>query len=177
MKNLFTTRKMVLMALLIAVSVLLRGPFAITTPIMRLTLDFIPAILIGALFGPVGAGIALMLVDVLNFMLFVTFPFFIGFTIQSGIAGVLYGLFFYKKEITLTRAIVSSLVISTLITLIMAPINLMILMGTSYWSLLPPRLVQWAVFTAIQIFVTYAVIPRITNLPQFKRYISLQDSK
>lgn len=174
MKKIFTTRNMVLMSLLIAFHVLLTGPLAISLPIMRLTLNFIPAIILGALFGPIGAGVSLMLADLINFTLFVNAPFFIGFTIMNTISGVLFGFFFYKKTITLSRAIVSGLTISTLEILILVPINLMLLLGVEFWAILPARIVQWAVFTTLQILITYFVMPRITNLSQFKQYVNAQ---
>lgn len=91
------TKRMVQVAMLIAVEIVLSRFLSIPTPITKISFAFLPVAIIAMLYGPVYAGIAAALADFIGAMLFPTAPFFAGFTLTAFLTGVIYGLFLHKQ--------------------------------------------------------------------------------
>ena len=90
-------QRIVYLGLLIGAKVILTRFFSITTPIARIGIGFLPIAIGGILFGPIYAGFAAVIGDLLGSMLFPSGPFFPGFTLSAFISGLVYGCFFYKR--------------------------------------------------------------------------------
>ncbi|MDR0922199.1 MAG: folate family ECF transporter S component [Lactobacillales bacterium] len=177
MKKIFTTRAIVVMAVLTAMDVIFTHLLAINTQFLRISFNFIIHSILGALFGPIGAAISMFFADVLGANLFPNGPFFIGFSLNAIVMGLLYGFFYYKKEITWARVITATLVTTLLSSLILTPMWLTIMYKVPFWSLMPIRLVKSLILVPIQAIVTYYVLPQIMRTPEFKRFQHMQQSK
>ncbi len=99
-----TTKDLVTMAVLMALTIILGRTLAIPTPVSRISFSFLPIAVAGMLVGPVWAGIMAFAADFLGTMINafggVYFPLF-GLT--EFCYGFIYGLFFYQKEINWKR--------------------------------------------------------------------------
>ena len=168
------TRKITTLALLIALNVVLGNILSIDTQLLKINFAFIPMIVMGMLFGPwwtaVGAGLA----DIIGITLFNKgAPFFFGFTISAMITGLIYGVFFYKKEITWKNAIGAIVSITIIVNLILTPIWLawMYNIPLNSWAIWAPRLIKTALWLPIQVLITL-FIGRVLPYKQWQRRFS-----
>lgn len=119
-KNMVNLYSLVLMSLLLA----LRVVFELFTTIQigdYLKIDF--SVFLTAyscmIFGPVPGIVMGGAADILCFLLKPTGPYFFGFTLSKMIAGMIYGLFFYKRKMTpYWRCIVRVFFTVTLVTIV-----------------------------------------------------------
>lgn len=144
------------MSLLIALTVVLTQFLAVTTPIVRISVAFVPLTLMGMLFGPFWAGIGSVLADILGMILFPKGAFFWGFTLNAWLRGVLYGKAYYQKKRTWSRVLVTTLIDRVGISLLLTPIWLKMMgVETGLSTLITIRLVENAIFFPIQVILTY----------------------
>lgn len=101
------------------------------------------------LFGPVVGGMFGGALDILKYLIKPTGAFFPGFTISAALAGVLYGVFLYKKPITLRRILVAELVVSIVCNMLLGTLWLSMLYGKAFLALLPMRvfknMIMWPI--------------------------------
>lgn len=116
-KHRLDARMIAIMGLLIALMVTLSRLVAIETPFIKISVTFIPQVIMGILFGPFWSGIGAVLADLVGMALFSKSAFFIGFTLNAFIEGAIYGFFFYRKEITWKNAILATLSVTLIINL------------------------------------------------------------
>ncbi len=171
MKNKSLATQVVTMALLIALAIILTRFLSITLPIVRIGFGFIPIAVMGILYGPLWAGVGAALADILGMLIFPTGgSYFPGFTVTALLTGVVYGLIFYKKEITWKRTVIAVLTITVFLSLGLNTLWLQMLIGKSFLVLLPPRLVQAAIMAPVKILVIQLVLKRIIpRLPMGKQ--------
>lgn len=156
MKN--NVRAITTCGMLLAVSVVL-GFFKVpVTEIIELRFAFLPIACIGMLFGPVVGAETGMLSDILGYIVKPTGPFFPGFTISAIAQGIIYGLFFYKKEITVRRIILAQLTDTIIVSLILNPIWLSILYGNGFIAVFTGRLIKTAVMFPINTVLLAAIL-------------------
>ena len=117
--NKISVQSMALLALLVAIQIVLSRQFAIETQLVKFSFAFVATFLMGLFLGPWWAGIGGVLSDVVGMSLLAKSPFFIGFTFSAFLGGVVYGLYFYNKEVTLKRCIACVLTNTVLFTLIL----------------------------------------------------------
>jgi len=153
------TLRLVVMAFMIAISVVLTRFCSINTPILRIGFGFLPCALMGIMYGPLWAGAGYAIADILGMVIFPNGAYFPGFTLTAFLTGLVYGFFYRKGEVTLKTSIVPNLIVSFGLNLILDTIWLMILMGQGFWALLPTRIVKCVVMFVIQT----ALIPLVWN--------------
>jgi ECF transporter S component (folate family) len=83
--------------------------------------------------------------------------------------GVLYGIFYYKKEITWKRVALATTVITLLESLIFTPIWLTLMYKVPFWGLMPIRFGKALILIPIQIIVVHFVLKRLQATPVFKK--------
>ncbi len=96
-KDLFKTKNLALMSLLVAANVVFSRFLSINTFNIKIGFTFLTVMLAAYLFGPVGSMIVGGLGDVIGALLFPIAPFFPGFTLTAVITGLLYSFFINKK--------------------------------------------------------------------------------
>ena len=153
------TLRIIVMAFLIAISVVLTRFCSINTPILRIGFGFLPCALMGIMYGPLWAGAGYAIADVLGMMIFPNGAYFPGFTVTAFLTGVVYGFFYHNKEITIKSSIIPNLIVSLVLNLCLDTLWLMVLMGQGFWVLLPTRIVKCAVMFVIQLIL----IPLVWN--------------
>lgn len=119
------------------------------------------SVMVGAsalLYGPMITALAGGIADTLKFIARPTGPYFPGFTINEILLGFIYGLFFYKKKVTLKRTFAAKLTVTIIINLILTPIWLNILYGQAFLVLLSARIVKNIVMLPIETAFLYFVL-------------------
>lgn len=161
MKN-SNVRKLVEISLLIALEVILTRFCSINTPILRIGFGFLPVAIIGMMHGPLSAGVAYAVGDILGMMIFPsTGGYFPGFTLTAFLTGVTYGLVLYKKPKTWGRIILAVAIVCLGINLCLDTVWLHILMGQGYLALLPTRIIKVAVMIPIQTIIIALVWKKV----------------
>lgn len=146
------THRLVIMALLVAISIILSRFLSIAAWNLKIGFAFVPIALAGILLGPVPAAIVAALADFLGAILFPIGQFFPGFTFTAFLTGLLYGFFLYKKA-DLKNIIMAALTTQIIGSLLLNTLWISILYGAPFWALLPTRLMQVGFMTAVEIIV------------------------
>lgn len=157
-----SSRTIALMGLLIALEIVLTRFLAFESPLMRLSFSFIPLMLMGYLFGPWLAGLGGIVGDIGGMILFPKSMYFPGFTLNAFLVPCIYGLFFYKKKITLRRNIIAQITITTVISLFLTPIWLNILFKIPIIEMMPIRIAKELIGVPIEVVVSYYLFNRGT---------------
>ncbi|MGC6767329.1 folate family ECF transporter S component [Enterococcus sp. LJL128] len=164
-KRVLETRKLTVLALLIALVVVFTRFLSFENQDLRISATFIPETLMGMLFGPFWTGIGSVIADTVGILLFPkTGAYFPGFTLNAFITGAIYGFFYYKKEITWPRVITATLLVTVIVHLILTPLWLGMLYNIdlkilAWWV---PRIIKNLIFFPIQVAATYYMGTRIS---------------
>ena len=109
------------------------------TPNLKIGFGSIPNMLVDYLFGPVVGGLFGGAMDVIKFMLKPDGGFMPGFTFNAMLAAFIYGLFFYKKNLSLPRILTAKLVVIVLCNIVLGTYWLTLLNGKGFLAILPAR--------------------------------------
>ncbi len=149
------TRNMLFVGLFIALEVILTRFTSVETLTVRISFEFIAIAISAILFGPITAGTAAAIADVLGMIIFPKGPYFPGFTLSAFLSGFLYGIILYKKRITMIRTFFAALVVIVATSLILNTIWLIFLYGNAAYADLVSRLIKCVVFLPIQTVMIY----------------------
>lgn len=151
-------------AMLLAVAVIL-GFFKIPiTSFIEIRFQHIPFAIGGMMFGPAVGAVLGGLTDVLSWIVRPTGAFFPGFTITAAVSGLIYGIFFYKKDITVVRVAVGVLVQTIICETILTTYCLSLLYGSPFVAVLVPRLLKVTVMYFINVALLYFVMKPAKNV-------------
>ncbi len=114
--------------------------------------------LTGYFYGPVVAMFAGGLADLLKYIIKPTGPFFPGFTINEMLVGLIYGLFFYNRKVTLPKSTVARFIVTIGINLTLTPLWLSILYGNAFKFMVPTRLIKNLVMIPVDIFLLHTLL-------------------
>ncbi|MDO5037458.1 MAG: folate family ECF transporter S component [Tissierellia bacterium] len=155
----FSTRKLVLVSMLIAIQVILKGFLKLEIGLnQRIAFSFIPLAINGALFGPVVAGISGGLADLISYLLNPTGPYFPGFTLSAILVGVIYGFFLHREKISPAWIGLTSLG-EALVNMFLGSFWLAMLYGNPFQTVFMTRLP----FQIILFFVRWIVLALILD--------------
>ena len=112
----------------------------------------------GYFFGPLVAAMSGGIADVIKYLLKPDGPFFPGFTLNEILVGFIYGLFFYKRKITLPKCISARLIVTVGINLTLTPLWLAMLYGNAYKFMVPARIIKNIRMIPIDIFLLYTLL-------------------
>ena len=155
------TRRLVTIAFFIALEVILTRFLSIQTDFLRIGFGFLPVACVGILFGPLWAGAAYAVGDVLGMLIFPSGSYFPGFTLSAFLIGCIYGFFLYKKESSFRRILVPVLLVCMGVNLFVDTLWLNILYGQAYLALLPLRVIKCAVMVPIQLMLIKLVWEKV----------------
>ena len=157
-------RTITLIAMLLAVSVVLSFFTIQVSESLRLGLGYLITATMGMLFGPVTAGIAAGVGDIVKYLIKPSGAFFPGFTITALLGGVLYGMVFYHSRVTLVRAIVAKTLTNLLLNILLNTFWLSIMMGKGFWALVPSRVIKNIALLPVEILLLYSVLRIVTGI-------------
>ena len=159
-KKTFTTQ-LVVLAFLIALEIILTRFLSINTPIVRIGFGFLPVAMMGIIYGPLWAGAACALCDLLGLILFPSGAYFPGFTITAFLTGLVYGLILHGNPITWKRALLAASIVVLFLNLCLDTFWLSIIMGNGIMALLPARLLKAIIMLPVQTVMITVVWERI----------------
>ena len=146
------THRLVIMALLVAITVIISRFFSISTWNIKIGFAFLPVVLAGMILGPISAAIVAALADFIGATLFPIAAFFPGFTLTAFFTGLLFGLFLHKKA-DLKNIILASFATQIICSLLLNSYWISIISGTPFLVLMPARLLQTFVMIVFQIIL------------------------
>ena len=151
--NVTMVKKLVYMAMFIAITSILSRFVAIQLPFLKITFSFIPIALSAMIFGPVYGGVVAGIEDLIGATLFPKGPFFPGFTLSAILVGVVYGFILYKKPKTTTRMIIANAIIAVLINIVLNTVWLVILYNKGFIALASTRIIKAIIMIPIEVFM------------------------
>lgn len=149
------TKKLVFVSLLVALTVVLARFVSFKSDILRISLEFFPIAIAAIMFGPLAGGVTAAVADVVGGLLFPHGPFFPGFTLSAFISGVIYGLFLYKRKITVLRVVSSALVKLIVVDLVLVTLWLAVYFNTPLEVMATARIIKVAVMIPIESALIY----------------------
>lgn len=137
-----------------AMSIVLSQFASITvTPNLKIGFSALPNELVDYLFGPVVGSLFGGGMDIIKFMLKPEGGFIPGLTFNAMLAAFIYGMFLYKRPLSLRRMLAAKLVVAVLCNIILGTYWLSMINGKGYLAILPARaiknLIQWPVDSLI----------------------------
>lgn len=169
------TKKMILSALMLTLSIILSRFLSIKTPLLAIGFGFVPILLSAIWLGPKYTVIISGLSDIIGGIVFPFGEFFIGFTISSVLSGLIYGLILYKKNEELNkkgmiiRLIISIIIVTLIINMGLNTIWLMIMYKKAFLVLLSTRIIKELVMIPIQVITVFLVAEGLK--PIIKKYL------
>lgn len=156
-----------IIAMLLAMDLVLNMFRLRISDMIEINFNFLALMTTGMLFGPGVAIISGAFADILGFMLSPSGTFFPGFTLNAMVAGLIYGIGFYHKSLTLPRIIIIKMINTLVVSFVLTPIWLNILYQAPLIT--QARLVRSAILLPIQIVLAYFVLTRVKAFVE-KRY-------
>ena len=144
------TRMLVMLALFIALQIVLTRFLSIQVPAQRVSFAFLPIAVSGIMFGPLAAGVAALVADVLGLLIVGGVPHW-GIAFNAFLTGAVSGLLLHKRGHSLPRIIAVCAINIGIIAALIQPIWISQLTGNPYWPLVISRLPVLAVMFPIQV--------------------------
>lgn len=159
-KKQIDTTRLVVVAFFIAAEVILTRYFSIMVAgIVRIGFGFLPVAMLAILYGPLWAGAAYAIGDIVGMMLMPGGSFFPGFTLSAYLTGLIFGLVLYGRKVNLKTSFLASLLVIVPISLGLDTLWLVILMRKGFFAILPMRLIKAGVFLVLET----VLIPLVWN--------------
>ncbi len=143
-------------ALMSALHIILGYCKIIITTSFEIRFSFLALAASGMLYGPVVAGIVGVIGDILVYFLRPNGFFFPGFTFNEFVYGFVFGLFFYKKRVSVKRIVAAKATLTVIINLILTPLWLNIMYGSELFAV--PRLIKAIILFPLECFLIYVVL-------------------
>ncbi len=150
-KELFKTKNLALMALLVAANVVFSRFLSINTFNIKIGFTFLTVMLAAYLFGPLGAMLVGGIGDIIGALLFPIAPFFPGFTLTAILTGLFYS-FFINKKTSLVKIIIGVTLTEFICSGLMNTFWISYMYGSDFGALLVTRLTtQIIAMTVVEI--------------------------
>lgn len=127
-------------------------------PYVNINFSFLTYGVSGYLFGPLLTGFVGIAADILKYLFHPDGAFHIGFTLNEFVIGFLYGIFLYKKKVTVVRTALAKLSTVLLINLFLTPLWLAQLYGQAYVFMVSARLIKNAVMFPIDTALLFGLL-------------------
>jgi len=139
-----------MLALFVALQIVLTRFLSVEVPAQRVSFSFLPIAVSGIMFGPIAAGVAALVADLLGATLvgFVPHP---GIALNAFLTGFVSGLLLHKNGHSLVRIIAVCAINIGIIAVFIQPFWVSQLIGASYWPLVVARLPVLVVMFPIQV--------------------------
>ncbi len=104
--------------------------------------------------------------DIINYIINPKGAFFPGFTISAMVSGIIYGMAFYKKEISIKRCIFAKIAIVVIVDILLNTLWLSLLYGKGFFVLLPMRIIKNVVMIPINVAMMYFVLKLVDRIKE-----------
>lgn len=169
-------KKIILSALLLALLIILSRFLSVKTPIMKISFGFVPTMLCAIWLGPKYTVLINVLGDIIGATLFPTGPYFVGYTITTAVAGLIYGLILHKKDINsygdkqlIIRLILSTTLVAVIANMFLNTLWVSITGGKAFMVLFWTRIPKQLIMIPIHVIVIFALEKALRK--PFDKYI------
>lgn len=173
-------KKIILSALLLALLIILSRFLSIKTPIMKISFGFVPTMLCAIWLGPKYSVTINVLGDIIGATLFPTGPYFVGYTISTAVAGLIYGLILYKKNSDdytdkqfILRLILATILVAVISNMCLNTLWVSITGGKAFKVLFWARVPKQLIMIPIHVIVIFALEKALRK--PFDKYIRSQN--
>jgi ECF transporter S component (folate family) len=166
------TKRIAILSLLTALTVILAKLLAINLQFIRIGVEFISIAFGSILFGPAWGALSAVMADILGGFLFPTGPYSPLITIVAMANGLIYGFFLYNKEITAKRTIITVLTKALVSDFLFMSIALYTLYKIPIDELLVARSVKTAAVIIIETLIIYFVLRPVRNILYKKGWVT-----
>jgi riboflavin transporter len=160
-KELGSIRAITVCGMLLALRIVLSMFTIHITAILRISFSYLPIAAVGMIFGPVAGGVFGVAGDILGYFICPTGPYFPGFTLNAFLSGFVYGVFFYRKPVSLRRTFSAKALITFLISILLNPLWLSILYGKAFFAVVSARIVTNLVMFPIEATILHLLLKMI----------------
>jgi riboflavin transporter len=96
-----------------------------------------------------------------------TGPYFPGFTLTAFLSGAVYGLFLYRKPVTLLRVALAKTTVTVLVSFCLNPMWLSILYSKAFFAVVSARIATNLLVLPIDIVLLYGLLKVVDKEPLF----------
>ncbi len=158
------TNALTAIAVLGALSIIL-GYFSIQAGnFLKISFAFLPQEAAAFLFGPVAAPIMGVVMDIVNYLIRPTGPFFPGFTLSAAMTGLIVGIGLFRRPLSVKRTAVTLFVNMVIVNILLNTLWLAILYGQAYQVILPLRIVKELIMWPIQTALLFAMLKAVDRI-------------
>lgn len=173
-------KKIILTAILLAMLIILSRFLSIKTPITKISFAFVPTMLCAIWLGPKWTILLNVLGDLIGATFFPTGPYFVGYTISTAVAGLIYGFILYKKKEDaysdvqfIIRLIISTTLVAVISNMLLNTLWTSITTGKAFKVLFFTRITKQLIMIPIHVIVIFS-IEKVIRKP-FDKYIRSND--
>ncbi|MDC7953271.1 folate family ECF transporter S component [Liquorilactobacillus mali] len=153
-----SVRNIVLMGLLIALNIVVAKFLSFGIWSVRISFTFVVVFFMAYWFGPLLGAIGAACADVVGTLIFGGLGgYFAGFTLSAFLGAFVYGILFYKKDVTLVRVIIAVLINIFLVDALMNTYWITLLYHTDFEAIFPARFIKELLMVPVQIILLYAL--------------------
>lgn len=151
-------------AMLMAITLVISSFTVVIGPYIKIGFSFVATELAYMLFGPVVGAIFGGTADILAFILKPTGSFFPGFTISAILSGLIYGMCFYKKPVSIIRIFIVKAFVAVFINMLLGTYWLTLLYGKGFLVLFPARALKNLIMLPINTALFYSIAKFVERL-------------
>ena len=133
---------------------------------LRIGFSNIPNEIVAFLFGPWIGAIFGGAMDIIKWFLFPTGAFFPGYTLTAIVAGIIYGVFFYKRPIKIWRIIAAELLVKIFCNLGLNTLWIMMTTGNAFKAIVIPRIAANVAKLPADTIIMLIIFPVIRHIIQ-----------
>ncbi len=162
-------KKILISSFLLASCIILGRLLSIRTPIITISFSFIPLMLSAIILGYKYSTLIGALSDLIGVFLFPTGAYFPGFTLSSLLAGFIYGIFLYSKDLFVVdkkyiiKLIISVILVTTLINGLLNTIWVIITTNNAAKIIVPIRIIKQLLMAPIQVVTMILLSKALTT--------------
>jgi ECF transporter S component (folate family) len=169
-------KKLVFASLLLALQIILGNPLAIRVPMMSIvSFSYIPAIFCAVILGPAWSVGVEILSDVIGALLFPNGPFFLGFTLNALLVGLIYGFLLYNTKDDkqfLRRLILSVVIITVFIHIGLNSLWLSMMYKKAFVAFTVPRIVRNLILIPLKVSTVF-MLKKFLDVP-IKKFLNTE---
>lgn len=156
-------------SLMIALSLVLTYFTIVPNEFIKIGFSSLPIALVGMLYGPVVGGLVAGVKDLIGYLLRPTGPFFPGFTFNEILAGVFYGMFLYRRKVSLGNVILAKVSVTLIVNLFFASLWITVLYGKALAVILPMRIIKNVIMFPIEVMLLFVLVKFFSNIKRLKK--------
>ncbi|MCX2454463.1 folate family ECF transporter S component [Lacticaseibacillus nasuensis] len=156
-----TTRTTVVMAMLVAMSVVLER-FSFGTTWLQIGPGIFATLLMAYYLGPWLGAVAAAIADQLSTILSGG-PNFLGFTLSAALAVMIYGIFLHEQPVTVWRILLATILVVGIVYTVLNTLWV-VMLGASWSTILIPRAIKELATLPIQAGLAYVTLKAVAQI-------------